>query len=144
LYKANSDHTWSIVIRGAEWVKLRFSRFDVERRYDVVKIYECTGALHDTRCLNDTSWTLLAQLSGSLADNTAPPSIHDWFVARGGIRVHFTADSTIQRHGFEASWTSSPAPFAAVVHTPADATVTRKKPESMLMELWRRFLDALH
>jgi len=134
---------WSIVIHGTEWVKLRFSLFDVERRYDVVKIYECTGPLHDTHCLHDDSWTLLAELSGSLVDNTAPASIHEWFVARGGMRVHFTADSTIQKAGFEATWTSSSTPPPAVVHTQNNTAVTRKKPESMLMELWRRLVDAL-
>ena len=149
LYRANSDYMWSIVIHGAEWVKLRFSLFDIERRYDMVKIYECTGALHDTHCSNDTSWTLLAQLSGSLADNTAPASIQDWFVAQGGIRVHFTADSTIQKAGFEATWTSFLAPPEAVdtqINTSViriDTSLTRKNPESMLMELWRRFVDAL-
>jgi len=143
LYKANSDYMWSIVVHGAEWVKLRFSLFDIERRYDMVKIYECTGALYDTHCLHDNSWTLLVELSGSLADNTAPASIHDWFLARGGIRMHFTSDSTIQKRGFEAAWTSLSTPPPAVVDIQIDTSVPRKKPESMLMELWRRLVDAL-
>ena len=142
-YMANSDYMWSIVIYGADWVKLRFSLFDVEMGYDMVKIYECTGASYDAHCLHDSSWTLLAQLSGSLADNTAPACIHDWLLARGGIRMHFTSDSTIQKRGFEAAWTSLSTPPPAVVDIQIDTSVTRKKPESMLMELWCRLVDAL-
>jgi len=47
----------------------------------MVEIYECTGALFDAPYFHNSSWTLLAQLTASLADNTAPASIHDWFVA---------------------------------------------------------------
>jgi len=139
-YAANTDYTWTISVDRSQWIRLRFSWFDIEKNYDVVRLYQCTGIETGKQCVDDASWTLFATLSGSLADSAVAVSMHDGFVARGAMRVHFTSDSTIEKRGFEAVWMSS---VERIFTTNIDTIFTPNVPQSMFMELWHRFVDSL-
>jgi len=103
-------------------------------------LYQCTGIETGKQCVDDASWTLFATLSGSLADSAVALVMHDGFVARGAMRVHFTSDSTIEKRGFEAVWMSS---VERIFTTNIDTIFTPNVPQSMFMELWHRFVDSL-
>jgi len=144
-YAANTDYTWTISVDISQWIHLRFSWFDVEKNYDVVRLYQCTGIETGKQCVDDASWTLFATLSGSLADSAVALSMQDGFVARGAMRVHFTSDSTIEKRGFLAVWKHSPyVLFDVGGNGELSTSVTHKPRASMFMELWYRFINTIH
>ena len=142
-YKANTDYVWTISVDRSKWIRLRFSWFDIEKNYDVVRLYQCIGIETGKQCVDDASWTLFATLSGSLADSAIALSMQDGFVARGAMRVHFTSDSTIEKRGFGAAWLSLHHYSFDIDTTEIDASVTHEPRESMFMELWNRLVDAI-
>lgn len=95
-YPNNADCTWTIVVSGAEWIKLSFVKFELELNYDFLKIYQCFDSAD---CADSQGGTEIAHLTGV--------SIPKQLTAVGGMRVHFTSDSTINKQGFTAVWTSS-------------------------------------
>ena len=42
-YANNYDNTWTITKSGAEWIKVHFEKYDVERRYDYIYLYDANG-----------------------------------------------------------------------------------------------------
>jgi len=142
-YAANTDYTWTISVDRSQWIRLRFSWFDIEKSYDTVRLYQCTGIETGKQCVDDASWTLFATLSGSLADSAVAISMQDGFVARGAIRVHFTSDSTIEKRGFEAIWLSLHYYSFDIDTTEINASVAREPRKSMFLELWYRLVDAI-
>jgi hypothetical protein len=42
-YPDNYDNIWTINVPGAEWIKVHFYRYDVEKRYDYVHLYDENG-----------------------------------------------------------------------------------------------------
>ena len=99
-YSNHADCTWTIVVPGADWVKIRFVKFDLEPEYDFVRLYECTDG---SNCADPNSGTLLASLTGSTLEH----GYDGWILASGALRVHFESDISITRNGFTAVWISS-------------------------------------
>jgi len=91
---------WTIVIAGAEWVKLRFSKMNVEAGYDWITIYQCA----DSRdCADPYGGEMLTKLSGSAVEHGRD----GWILANGAMRIHFESDASVRREGFKAVWISS-------------------------------------
>ena len=142
-YAANTDYTWTISVDRSQWIRLRFSWFDIEKSYDTVRLYQCTGIETGKQCVDDASWTLFATLSGSLADSAVAVSMQDGFVTRGAMRVRFASDSTIEKRGCGAVWMSSHHYSFDGHTTEIHVSATHEPRESMFMELWNRLVDVI-
>jgi hypothetical protein len=99
-YSNSADCTWTIVVPGAEWVKIRFVQFDLENTYDYVRLYECPDG---GKCEDPTSGMMIAELTGTSVEH----GYDGWILVKGSLRVHFQSDSTITKGGFRADWKSS-------------------------------------
>ena len=99
-YAANSDCKWLIQPSGATSISLSFSAFDTESNYDLVKVY-------------DGSTTSATQL-GSFSGSTLPSSV----TSNGGtMLVHFTSDGSVNKAGWDASYTSASGTAASCIGT---------------------------
>ena len=47
-YESNTDETYEIKSRGAEWIRVKFGRFSLEEGVDQVELYDENGNLFDT------------------------------------------------------------------------------------------------
>ena len=99
-YTNNADCTWTIVIPGAEWVKLRIIKMDVESDYDFISIFQCADR---EDCSDPHGGALVKVLTGSEVERGSDA----WILAQGAMRVHFTSDGSVRRQGFKAVWISS-------------------------------------
>lgn len=87
-YKEKSKETYEVTVPGAKEISLYFSKFDTERDYDIVEIYDGKGTRVQTLSgENDDSYTVV--ISGNKA------------------KIVLTADDSVSRYGFDvtkAAW----------------------------------------
>lgn len=81
-YKPNENKSFVVNVPGAKKFSLYFNRFDLERNYDYVKIYDSAGAVVQT---------LTGEQSGTWSN----------VIAGDTAKLVFTSDSTKQGTGFE-------------------------------------------
>ena len=96
LYGNNEHIVWIIAPAGASTVALQFTYMDTEPDYDFVTIYSC----QDPTC---TSFQLIGSVSGNDDNSTYLPQYNLQY----GIKLEWQSDSSIQRTGWEANWSSS-------------------------------------
>ncbi len=80
-YTNNFDQSWTLSEGGARFIRLHFSRIDVEQGYDFVVVTDAAG-------------NTIARYSGSTQDVTTPAIVGDT------ATVQLTSDSSITRFGF--------------------------------------------
>lgn len=82
-YQPSTDAIWTIVHRGATYLKVYFSRFDTEENYDFV---------------------VVTDKQGNVADQITGPMAPFWsYVVEGDtIHIHFKSDNDINRYGFDS------------------------------------------
>ena len=95
-YPHNADCKWIISPPAAEYVTLAFTSFVTEYGYDKVHAYVCA----DQECASKQELTPAEGLSGALTGLSYASS-------SGVMLITFSSDSSVNRAGFEASWTSS-------------------------------------
>lgn len=81
-YVKNSNLSWEIRIDGAREIALYFEKFDTERGYDKVSLYNAEGVK-------------VAELHGANDDTYAPVVAGDY------VKVVFTSDDSVERYGFD-------------------------------------------
>ncbi len=81
-YQANGVEEFEISVPGASEMALYFSKFDTERGFDFVELYDRAGAL-------------VTKLSGTNDDSHSPTVRGDY------IRVKIKADDSVQKYGFD-------------------------------------------
>eukprot|EP00879_Flechtneria_rotunda_P005401 GHRR01005692.1.p1 GENE.GHRR01005692.1~~GHRR01005692.1.p1 ORF type:complete len:1544 (+),score=580.30 GHRR01005692.1:434-5065(+) len=88
-YSASSTCSWTISLPDQPYISLNFTQFDTENMYDVVTVEDFDGVI------------------GMFSGTDTPPALS---TDTGLMRVNFTADGTIQGHGFAASYLASTSP----------------------------------
>ncbi|MEZ0390980.1 MAG: S8 family serine peptidase [Pseudobdellovibrionaceae bacterium] len=81
-YKGGTEETYEVEIPGAKEIALYFSRFETERGYDKVSLFNRAGEK-------------VTDLSGSMDDAYGPVITGDY------VRVVFTSDDSVEKYGFD-------------------------------------------
>lgn len=81
-YAKRANESWEVNVPGAKEIALYFQRFDTERNYDKVTLYDRAGAK-------------VAEISGALDDSFSPVINGDY------VRIVFTSDDSVERYGFD-------------------------------------------
>ncbi len=84
-YPSNHTQSWTISPQGATAVRIHFASFRTERNYDVVNVYDRTGAR-------------LASFSGDLGEFMTN------IFANPPLRIDFRTDSSVTEQGFRIDW----------------------------------------
>ncbi len=87
-YKEKSSETYEVRVPGAKQIALYFSKFDTEREYDKVELFDATGKK-------------VATISGKNDDTFATPVDGEY------VKIVFTSDDSVNRYGFDitkAAW----------------------------------------
>jgi thermitase len=81
-YKDKSKETFDVSIPGAKQIALYFSKFDTERGYDKLKIFDSAGKL-------------VAEMSGGNDDSWSP------IIDGSSAKLEFSSDDSVTRYGFD-------------------------------------------
>jgi subtilisin family serine protease len=81
-YAAKVNETYEVTVEGANEIALYFERFDTERNYDKVALFDKSG-------------NKVAELSGNYDDSFSPVIPGDY------VKIVFTSDDSVQKHGFD-------------------------------------------
>lgn len=81
-YKEKSKETFEVRVPGAKQIALYFSKFDTERDYDKVELYDSTGKK-------------VATVSGKNDDSFSAPIDGEY------VKIVFTSDDSVNRYGFD-------------------------------------------
>lgn len=87
-YKEKTSETYEVRVPGAKQIALYFSKFDTERDYDKVELFDATGKK-------------VATMSGKNDDTFSTPVDGEY------VKVVFTSDDSVNRYGFDitkAAW----------------------------------------
>ena len=84
-YPNNYDNTWTISEGGARFVRVHFTRIDVERGYDFLSVEDGAG-------------NVVARYTGADTDVTSPVIAGDTAVIR------LVSDYSVTRYGFDSDW----------------------------------------
>lgn len=87
-YKEKSSMEFEVRVPGAKQVALYFEKFDTEREYDKVELFDATGKK-------------VATMSGKNDDSFATPVDGEY------VKIKFTTDDSVNRYGFDitkAAW----------------------------------------
>ncbi|UOF00374.1 S8 family serine peptidase [Bdellovibrio reynosensis] len=87
-YKEKTNETYEVRVPGAQQIALYFSKFDTERDYDKVELYDASGKK-------------LASISGKNDDSFSTPIPGEY------VKIVFTSDDSVNRYGFDitkAAW----------------------------------------
>ncbi|WP_413943723.1 S8 family serine peptidase [Bdellovibrio sp. HCB-162] len=87
-YKEKSNETYEVRVPGAKQIALYFSKFDTERDYDKVDLYDANGKK-------------VATISGKNDDSFSTPVDGEY------VKIVFTSDDSVNRYGFDitkAAW----------------------------------------
>jgi len=82
-YGSNVDSVWTITHAGATYIRVHFSKFDTEERYDIVRITDKDGNVAD-------------RIDGTYGD-----ALWSYSVPGDTINIRLTSDGTLQRYGFD-------------------------------------------
>jgi hypothetical protein len=80
-YTDNYDNSWTVGEGGARFVRVHFTRIDVERGYDFVIVKDAAG-------------TVVARYTGASQDVTTPP------ISGSSATIQLVSDGSIVRYGF--------------------------------------------
>lgn len=105
-YANNENFLFNIVPTGATSVTLKFTGFNTEASYDLLKVYDN---------INGTG-TLLATLSGT----SLPSAITS---STGKMSLRFTSDASVVSSGWTATWTSVGGDCGPVYNMPSASTI---------------------
>lgn len=99
-YRSSWKHAWSIKIdqpkSEAVLVEIVFDRFETERTFDQVKIFENS----------DGTGPLLATLHGTIEDDSKRTiAVRIDSRSSDGVMITFGSDAKIEKYGFDASYT---------------------------------------
>ena len=83
-YKDNSKETFEVKVPGAKQISLYFTKFDTERDYDKVELYNSSGVK-------------VGEMSGKNDDSYSP------IVDGELVKIVFTSDDSVNRYGFDIS-----------------------------------------
>lgn len=81
-YAKKTKETFELDVPGAKEISLYFSRFDTERNYDKVTLYDRAG-------------NKVAEMSGNFDDSYSPAISGDY------VRLVFTSDDSVENYGFD-------------------------------------------
>lgn len=87
-YKDKSNDTYEVRVPGAKEFSLYFEKFDTERGYDILQMFDAKG-------------TLIGQMSGNNDGNFSPVITGDY------VKLVFKSDDSVNYHGFDitkAAW----------------------------------------
>lgn len=87
-YKEKMKETYEVSVPGAKQIALYFSKFDTERDYDKVELYDAAGKK-------------VATISGKNDDSFSAPVDGEY------VKIVFTSDDSVNRYGFDitkAAW----------------------------------------
>ncbi|XGC80891.1 S8 family serine peptidase [Bdellovibrio bacteriovorus] len=87
-YKEKTNETYEVRVPGAQQIALYFSKFDTERDYDKVELFDASGKK-------------LASISGKNDDSFSTPIPGEY------VKIVFTSDDSVNRYGFDitkAAW----------------------------------------
>lgn len=81
-YSKNTSETFDLKVDGAKEIALYFSKFDTERGYDKVTLFDAKGAK-------------VAEISGSSDDS------YSAVIQGSSVKVVFTSDDSVEKYGFD-------------------------------------------
>lgn len=83
-YQGNMTQEWEVTVPGAKEFALYFSKFDTERGFDIVELYDRAG-------------TMVGKMSGSNDESHSPLLAGDY------VKIKFKSDNSVNRYGFDIS-----------------------------------------
>ena len=85
-YGSDEDLTWVLKVKeDAKFIRLVFSRFELERKYDYLTISDARG-------------TIVDNMTGVLIPDE---SIRSWYGEGNELHINFTSDSSLEKWGFQ-------------------------------------------
>lgn len=87
-YKEKTNETYEVRVPGAKQIALYFSKFDTERDYDKIELFDANGKK-------------VATISGKNDDSFSTPVDGEY------VKIVFTSDDSVNRYGFDitkAAW----------------------------------------